>query len=113
MSSKLGLIFSLIFVFMFVAMGTDLISVQYAISALDSKATAISYRIAKHGSLDSSFIKNIENEFNISFQCTGNCTPLFGDVVEYIISTEIQPMIMSAHEMTISIKRTAIIGFYA
>lgn len=113
MSSKLGLIFSLLFVFMFFALGTDLISVQYAISALDSKATAISYQIARHGNLEPTFVSAIESKYNVTFTCVDNCSPMFGDVVEYIISTEIQPMIMSAHEMTISIKRTAIIGYYA
>ena len=113
MSSKLGLMLSLIFVALFVAFGIDMINVQFAYSTLDSKCVAISYRIAKHGTLDNAFIANIENEFDVEFQCTGNCSPLFGDIVTYQVSTYVTAIIISDSAMKISIERTAIIGYYA
>lgn len=102
----------MIFVVLFFALGVDTITIQYAYSDLDAKSVTISYLIAEHGNLEDSFIKNIEESYNVKFQCISNCSPLFGDSVEYIISTDIKPIIVSKETMEISLKRTAIIGFY-
>lgn len=113
MSSKVGLILSLIFVVLFVAFGIDMINVQFAYSSLDSKCVAISYRISKNGSLNKVFIQSIEQEYDVEFTCVGNCNPLFGDVVTYQVSTYIDALIISTSAVKVTIERTAIIGFYA
>lgn len=112
MSSKIGYLLSMIYVVMFIALGVDLITIQYAYSALDSKSVSISYLISEHGTLDDSLIETIEKRYNVDFTCTGNCAPLFGDEVQYKISTEIKPIIVSKETITITINRSTVIGFY-
>ncbi len=113
MSSKVGLILSLLFVSLFVAFGIDMINVQFAYSSLDSKCVAISYRISKHGSVDEALVNALEEEYQVEFVCTGNCQPLFGDVVTYQVSTYIDALVISKSAVKITIERTAIIGYYA
>ena len=111
MSSKLGLVLSMIFVAMFFAFGLDLINIQFIYNDLDAKSVAISYRISEHGTVDDSLKQNIESTFKVTFQCKSNCSPLFGDVVTYVISKEYKPMIINQDTMTISIERNAVIGY--
>ena len=112
MSSKVGLILSMIFVAMFFAFGLDIISIQFIFNDLDAKSTAISYRISEYGTVDNTLKQSIESSFNVTFQCTENCNPIFGDVVTYTISKTYKPIIMDSGTMTISIQRYANIGYY-
>lgn len=113
MSSKVGLILSMIFVVMFIALGVDVITIQYAYSDLDSKSMNISYLIAQHGTIDDSLIRSIEEKYHVTFECIGNCAPFFGDTVDYRISTQIKPIIVSLETITISVNRSTVIGFYS
>lgn len=112
MSSKIGLILSMIFVAMFFLLGVDLICIQYTYSELDAKSITISYLISHNGGLNSDFISALEATYNIDFQCLENCTPSFGDVVKFSISTEYSPFILSPEPMTLKVSRTTTIGFY-
>ena len=111
MSSKLGLILSMIFVTMFFAFGLDLISIQFLYNDLDSKSVAISYKISDYGTVNDEVKSYVESTFNVTFKCTSNCSPAFGDVVTYVISKEYKPIIISQNTMTISIERNAVIGY--
>lgn len=112
MSSKLGLVFSMIFVTLFFALGLDLIAVQIIYSDLDAKSGAISYMISKYGTIDSDIKNAIEDKYDVSFTCTSNCSPLFGDVVTYVISRDYKPLMIRDDIMTISVERNAVIGYY-
>lgn len=111
MSSKLGLILSMIFVTIFFAFGLDLIALQFIYSDLDAKSSAISYKISTYGTINESLKNKIESDYNVKFKCTNNCSPLFGDVVTYIISKNYRPIIIKSEAITISIKREAVIGY--
>lgn len=111
MSSKMGLILSMIFVVIFFAMGIDLISIQFIYNDLDAKSVAISYRISEHGTIDNSLKANIETTFSVNFVCKSYCAPIFGDVVTYVISKEYTPLIIDKNTMTISVERNAVIGY--
>ena len=111
MSSKLGLVLSMIFVTMFFAFGLDLISIQFIYNDLDAKSVAISYKISQYGTINNTLTQNIEETFKVDFRCTSNCSPLFGDTVTYVISKQYQPLIVQTDTMTISIERNAIIGY--
>lgn len=113
MSSKLGLILSMFFIALFFAFSVDLTSVQYFYSSLENKAITISYKISRHGALDKNFIQDIQNEYHVLFTCLSNCNPQYGDVVNYKISTAFKPLIISAHEMELSLQRSAVVGIYA
>ena len=112
MSSKLGLLLSMIFVTMFFAMGLDLVCIQFIYNDLDAKSTAISYQISKYGTLNSEIKERIEEQFEVRFNCVSNCSPVFGDVVTYTIAVDYQPIIIKQETMVISVERNAIIGYY-
>ena len=61
MSSKIGLILSMIFVAMFFVFGIDLICIQFIYSDLDAKSITISYLISQNGGLSSDLINEIED----------------------------------------------------
>jgi hypothetical protein len=112
MSSKIGTILSMIFVTIFFLLGIDLLSLQTTYSSLDSKAVSISYLIAKSGGLSQSLINHIEDTYKVDFTCLSNCNPIFGDILDYSISTNFDPIMLSDSTYTVTIKRQAIIGFY-
>ena len=113
MSYKLGFLLSISFVLMFFLLGVDIFSIQYAYGDLDAKSISISYRISQHGSLDNEFISSIEEAYHVDFECLSNCSPMFGDIVEYRLSTSIQTLVINDHHLTISLSRSTIIGFYS
>ncbi len=113
MSYKIGLILSMIFVALFFAFGVDLITVQFVFSNLDAQSVAISYRISQYGTLDDNLIQEIENRYNVNFECLSYCHPQFGETLDYKISRQITPIVISKEPMTIAIKRSAIIGYYS
>lgn len=112
MSYKMGLLLSLTFVIQLFVFACDMISIQFIHSNLDAKAVTIGYLIAERGLIDDSFISSIESRYNITFACESNCTPRFGDVLEYKISMTYDPLIISGETMTIYIKRSTVIGYY-
>ena len=112
MSYKIGLFLSMIFVAMFFLFGADMISLQSAYSLLDAKANNISYIISRNGEIDENFVNYIETTFNVDFICDINLAPEFGEKIYYEITTTYSPLIIGKEEMTISIKRMTIIGFY-
>ena len=111
MGSKLGTIISLLFVAMFTLLGADTMSIQYIYSNLDSKATNVAYYIAKNG-VTNATVNFIENEYNVTFTCLKNCGAAVGSSVDFKISTKYKPIILSKDELTLSVTRQAIIGYY-
>ena len=112
MSYKIGLILSMVFVSLFFIFGADLLAIQSAYSTLDAKANNISYLISRNGVIDQEFIDFVENSYNLDFDCPINLSPAFGQQITYTISTKYQPLIIDKNEMTITISRMTIIGFY-
>lgn len=112
MSSKLGLIISLAFVAMFFAFAGDMVSLQFAYTALDSISVTIGQLISEEKTINQTFINNVEQSFNVDFTLLNEEEPLFGDVVNYIIARDFKPMVISKEAITLSIKRSSIIGYY-
>lgn len=112
MSYKIGLLLSMVFVALFFLFGADLITLESTYSVLDAKANNISYLISRNGVINDEFINYVENTFSVNFDCPKNDAPEFGEKIIYQISTTYQPFVISKQEMTISIKRMTIIGFY-
>lgn len=112
MSYKISFILSMIFVVMFFLFAGDMISLQFIYSDLDAKSVTISYLISEHGSLESDFIDAIERKYDIEFVTADNYSPLFGDEVTYVIAKQYKPLVMSKEKMTVSVKRTTVIGYY-
>ena len=112
MSYKISFILSMVFVYMFFLFSGDMISLQFLYSDLDAKSVTISYLISEHGSLDQTFIENIENKYSVDFVSADNYTPLFGEEVTYVIAKTYKPLMLSKETMTVSIQRTTVIGYF-
>ena len=90
----------------------DMISLQFIYSDLDAKSVTISYLISENGAIDDNFINYVEEKYEIDFVSVDNDSPLFGDEVTYVIAKNYKPLMMSKDIMTVSIKRTTVIGYY-
>ena len=90
----------------------DMISLQFIYSDLDAKSVTISYLISEKGSIDNNFISYIENKYKVDFVSADNYSPNFGDEVTYVIAKSYKPLVMSQDEMTVSIARTTVIGYF-
>ena len=112
MSYKISLILSMIFVSLFFFFAADVISIQFAYSSLDSKSITISHLISKEDTLTENFKHNIEEQFLVTFQVLNEKEPYFGDVVDFVISTEYKSLVISDKPITLSIERTTVMGYY-
>ena len=112
MSSKVSLILSMIFVVMFFLFAADMISLQFAYSNLDATSITISHLISENLSVNQQLVNDIETKFNVDFTLLNEEEPLFGDVVDFVISKEYQSIIISKNTMLLSVKRSSVLGYY-
>lgn len=112
MSYKLGLILSMFITILFFLLGGDMICLSGAYSSLDSTSITVGYLIAKAATVDESFISSLEVRYNITFLDISPRNPNYGDVVDYVISKEYDPLIMSNDVITLKVMRSTIIGYY-
>ena len=112
MSYKVGLILSMVFVSLCFLFGADLISIQSIYSTLDAKATTISYRISEAGVINPAFKKNIAQTYGVGFVCPTTSSTYFGEAIPFTVTMTYKPLIISQKNMTISISRVAVVGFY-
>ena len=112
MSSKFGTILSLLFVAFFVALASDILTIQYLYSDLDAKSTSISYIISKYGKVTDNLEATLEERYQVEFTCLNYCITSPGNVIDFVVSKKYKPVFISKNEITISVKRQAIIGYY-
>lgn len=112
MGSKFGLLLSMFFVAIFFALSGDMLGLQLAYNSLESKAATISYLIAKRGNISDDFVASINSKYDVNLIYKGNKYPLFGDDVYFQIQTEFKPMIISNEPITLTVNRSAVIGYY-
>lgn len=112
MSSKFGILLSLIFVIIFFLFGADLIGIQYVYSSLDAKSVTISYYIAKNGYINDEYITYIEDKFDVEFICLNEIYPLYGEVCDFELVTYYSPIVVSNNSLPIRVYRTTVLGYY-
>lgn len=112
MSYKISLILSMVFVSLFFLFASDMISLQFAYSNLDATSITISHIISESLSVNNSLINDIETKFKVDFTLLNEEEPLFGDVVDFVISKEYKSIIISNNTMLISVKRSSVLGYY-
>ena len=112
MSSKIGLILSLVFVTIFFAFAADIINIQYQYSALDSISVNINYLLANSKGSSIAVDNYLEQNYaNIKFQAITSSVVL-GEPFVYTLMVSYDPMFMNRGSiMDISIKRSVIIGY--
>lgn len=112
MASKIGTILSLMFVVIFFLFASDMMTMQYLYSDLDSTALTIGYQIAKRRIINNQFKEYVESNYNISFTYSGPESPEYGSIVEYQVSKTFKPVIISTSEMIINVNRSTVVGYY-
>lgn len=112
MSYKLGMILSLFFVVAFFLLGGDMIALSNAYASLDSVSISVGYLIAKSGRVDNAYLTSLENDYCFKFLTISPNNPVHGDVVDFVISREFDPLILSNTVITIKASRTTVIGYY-
>jgi len=112
MGNKIALILSLGIVSIFFLLAGDTISLQYFYSDLDAKGTTISYLISKTGRTDDEFKKQIYDRYDVTLTFKNTTTPKIGDVVDFAISKNFDPIIISTSTMVIKVERSAMIGYF-
>lgn len=112
MSSKIGTLLSFIFVAMYFVFGIDLVMLQFVYSDLDAKSVTISNLISQQLNITAEFEANIEAKYSVSLTILNEEEPLFGDVIDYIISVDYDPIIISSSTMTLQVKRSTVLGYY-
>ena len=106
------MILSMIFVIAFLLLGADMMCMSAAYSQLDSTSITIGYLIAKNGSTSKKFIKELEEKYNVKFETISPSSPSSGDVVDFVIYQNYNPLILSNGPITLKASRSTIIGYY-
>lgn len=112
MSSKLGMILSMIFVIAFLLLGADMMCMSAAYSQLDSTSITIGYLLSKHGKVDKKYINELEETYHIKFLTISPSSPSSGDVVDFVIYQNYDPIILSGDPIQLKASRSTIIGYY-
>ena len=111
MGYKLGLLLSSVFMMMVLLFGGDLFCITTIRSSLDSLSLIVSYRIGIDGYV-SDKTKNLVKESGASLIVYSSNIPRLGDTLEYGLFKEYKPLVISKNTIDISIKRSAIVGYY-
>ena len=112
MSSKIGLLISLVFFALFFLLSMDVMSIQYHYSDLDNQSVVIGYELARLETITDEEITNLENKHHVTFTSISNRNPTFGEVVDYTLSRSYKPIIISNELMELKINRSVVIGYY-
>ena len=112
MSSKLGVILSSLFIVIAFLFSFDLINIQFIYADLDAKSVNISYLISRSPNLDAEFWSHIGEKYDVFVLCEKTGATVFGEEIDFELSQDYRPLIMSKENLAVSIKRTAIVGYF-
>lgn len=112
MSYKLGILLSLVFVVAFLFLGMDMLNMSTMYSFLDSASVSIGYSIAKEARVDTEFLSSLEERYKVSFLSLSPSAPALGDVIDFVIGKEYNPLVLSKNVITIKASRTTVLGYY-
>ena len=112
MSSKIGTILSMLFVALFFVFAMDMISLQYLYTELDAKGVSVAYYIAKTSRTDEEFADYLSRKYSVIVTIPQNQSHDYGDIVDFYIQSEFSPLVISNDSMSVSLKRSAVIGYY-
>lgn len=114
MSYKLGLILSIAFMMAVLLLSGDLLNVTVIHNSLNALGLTVSYRLSMDGRLTDE-TKNLVAEYGASIVLPqGEATPWrIGDTVEYYLVKTYDPFVIRKDAMRISVRRSAVIGYYA
>lgn len=111
MSSKLGLLFSLVFFTMFFLLAVDVICIEYHYSDLDNKSIVVGYELAHLEVISDEEIERLEDEYHLVLMSISTREPNFGDVISYTVLRNYKPIIVSNENMELKVNRSVVVGF--
>ena len=111
MSSKIGLLFSLVFFTMFFLLAVDVMCIQYHYSDLDNKSIVVGYELAHLVVISDDEINKIEDEYHLVVMSISTREPNFGDVITYSVSRNYKPIIVSKEAMVLKVNRSVVVGY--
>ena len=112
MSSKIGLLISLVFFSLFFLLAVDVICIEYHYSYLDNKSTVIAHEISHVEVISDDLILDLENKHHVIISNISSRTPTYGEVIDFTIIKEYKPIIVSNEVMIIKVNRSTIVGYY-
>ena len=89
-----------------------MICLSAAYSDLDSTSITVGYLIAKGARVDDEYLEAIEEKYQIHFYTISPSNPAMGDVVDFVIYREYDPLILSNHTIMLKASRTTVLGYY-
>ena len=111
MAYKLGMLLSMVFVMSVMLLGGDMVCISSIYASLDAISLSVSRAISKEGTISQNTL-NLVASHDAYLVKEGNQTPAMGETVTYFLCRDYTPLILSKEEMTISIRRSAIVGYY-
>ncbi len=111
MAYKLGLMLSMVFLISVMLLGGDIIAVSSIHSSLDALSLVISRNIGRDGYV-SSLTKALADEHGAILIYQSNRIPAVGESLTFLLQKEYATMVLSKDPLMITVKRTAIVGYY-
>jgi hypothetical protein len=90
----------------------DVISIQYIYSDLDAVSLTVGYLIAKEAYVSQrtlAFIQEVSPGTRIEYN---NSYMMFGETFQYKLCKDYKPAIIGTESVTISVSRSAVIGYF-
>ena len=113
MSYKLGLLLSISFMMAVLLLSGDLINVSIIKNSLNALGLTVSYRIAAEGHISSALLRLVDS-YGASFTLEDGerQSMRIGDTVTYSLSKDYDPFVLKKGVMNITVRRSAVIGYY-
>ncbi len=113
MSSKIGLILSMIFVAFTFLFGADLLTLQGAFTVVQNKANDIAYELEYYSCFDQEMHSYLESKYEVTITpICGFPSNTIGDSVEFSVSYKVEGLLFMPNSYTLTASRTAILGYY-
>jgi hypothetical protein len=113
MAYKLGLLLSMLFIVQVIVYSGDISCISLIRSELDAVALTAGYEISMQGAITSGIVSFVAKEARAEIVMVNDSVPSFGEVLVFEVSRLYDPLIISDSTMTISVRRSAVIGYYA
>ncbi|OPZ36027.1 MAG: hypothetical protein BWY98_00559 [Tenericutes bacterium ADurb.BinA155] len=113
MSYKLGLLLSFFFMVQVLLFAGDLACIDAIHSELDAIAVTASYQISMNGELTEATKKLVHDEAGAEIYLLSEGSAKLGDSISFGVYRDYQPFIVSKEAVRISVRRTAIVGYFA
>lgn len=113
MSYKLAFLLSFLFMIQVLLFSGDLAALEAIHNELDAVGLTVGYQISMIGSITPAIKEFVFQEAHAEIRCVSGCSSQMGEALSFELSRRYEPIIISKNEMTITVRRTAIIGYFS